>query len=393
MPKYAKFLKGLLTNKARLEEACKIIMNERCSAVLLNKLPSQEKDPESFTIPCDIGQLHIDNALADLGASISLMPYTMYKQLGLGEPKATRMSLELADRSIQYPRGIIKNILIKVDNFILPIDFVILNMPEDSRVPIILGRPFLATARAMIDVFNKKITLRVGDDDVIFDVDQSIKRPTTEDVECYGIDDLDNTINEEAQELLTNEEPDSFLSRGLEKSIDQSDPECCESVSSNGNNKSDPKSLIRRIDSANTPYPVTQGATQRDDVKSEHLYSASANEIEEKKLKLKILPQHLEYVYLDGDKSFPIIISSELSEKEKISLQQVLERRTGSIAWKMSNIKGINPSYCTHKILMEDDYKPVIQLQRRLNPKVQDVVKNEIMKLLDSWLIYPMLSS
>ncbi|GKC10168.1 reverse transcriptase domain-containing protein, partial [Tanacetum coccineum] len=186
MPKYAKFLKGLLTNKPRLEEACKIIMNERCSAVLLNKLPSKEKDPGSFTIPCDIGQLHIDNALADLGASISLMPYTMYKKLGLGEPKATRMSLELADRSIQYPRGIIENVLIKVDKFVLPIDFVILDMPEDSRVPIILGRPFLATARAMIDVFNKKITLRVGDDEVVFDVEQSTKRPTTEG-ECASI--------------------------------------------------------------------------------------------------------------------------------------------------------------------------------------------------------------
>ncbi|GJX02638.1 DNA-directed DNA polymerase [Tanacetum coccineum] len=183
-------------------------MNERCSTVLLNKLPSKEKDPGSFTIPCDVGQLHSDNALAYLGASISLTSYTMYEKLSLGEPKATRMSFELADRSIQYPRGIIKNVLIKVDKFVLPIDFVILDMPEDSRVPIILRRPFLATARAMIDVFNKKITL--GDDEVIFDIDQSIKRPTTKDDECYGIDDLDDTINEEAQKLLENEEPDSF---------------------------------------------------------------------------------------------------------------------------------------------------------------------------------------
>ncbi|GJY09830.1 hypothetical protein Tco_0378015 [Tanacetum coccineum] len=174
---------------------------------------------------------------------ISLMPYTMYKKLGLGELKATRMSLELADR------------------------------------------PFLATARAMIDVFNKKITLRVRDDEVIFDVNQSIKRPTTEDDECYRIDDFDDTINEEAQELLANEEPDSFF-----------------------------------------------GTTKCDDVKSEHLYSASANEINEKKPELKNLPQHLEYAYLQGDKSFPIIISSELSEKEKISLLQVLERRKGVIA-------------------------------------------------------------
>ncbi|GKD40270.1 DNA-directed DNA polymerase, partial [Tanacetum coccineum] len=230
MPKYAKFLKGLLTNKARLEEACTMTMNERCSTILLNKLPSKEKDIGSFTIPCDIGQLHINNDLADLGASISLMPYTMYEKLVLGEPKATRMRLELADRSIQYPRGIIENVLIKVDKFVLPIDFVILDMPEDSRVPIILGRPFLATARAMIDIFNKKITLMVGDDEVIFDVDQSIKRPTTEDDECYGIDDLDDTINVEAQKLLANEEPDSFLSRGLEKSIDQSDHKGCEPV-------------------------------------------------------------------------------------------------------------------------------------------------------------------
>ncbi|GKB36254.1 DNA-directed DNA polymerase [Tanacetum coccineum] len=310
MPKYAKFLKGLLTNKARLEEACKIIMNERCSALLLNKLPSKEKDPGSFTIPCNIGQLHINNALADLGVSISLMPYTMYKKLGLGEPEATRMSLELTDRSIQYPRGIIKSVLIKVDKFILPIDFVILDVPEDSRVPIILGRPFLATARAMIDVFNKKITLRVGDDEVIFDVDQSIKRPTTEDDECYVIDDLDETINEEAHELLANEEPNSFLSRGLEKSIDQSDLEFCEFASSDEKNGSDSKNSIRRIDSTNT----------------------SANKIDEKKPELKNLPQHLEYAYLYGDKSFPIIISSELFEKEKISLLQVLERRKGAIA-------------------------------------------------------------
>ncbi|GKD48214.1 DNA-directed DNA polymerase [Tanacetum coccineum] len=283
-------------------------MNERCSAVLLNKLPSKEKDPWSFTIPCDIGQLHINNALADLGASISLMPYTMYKKLGLGEPKATRMNLELADRSIEYPRGIIEDVLIQVDKFVLPIDFVILDMPEDSRVPIILGRPFLATARAMIDV------------------------PITKDDECYGIDDLDEMINKEARELLTNEEPDSFLSRGLEKSIDQSDLECCESTSRNDKNGSDLENSIRHIDSINTPYPVIHRTSNDDNVKNEHLYSASANEIDEKKSKLKNLPQHLEYAYLHGDKSFPIIISSELSENEKTSLLQVLERRKGAIA-------------------------------------------------------------
>ncbi|GKF41681.1 DNA-directed DNA polymerase [Tanacetum coccineum] len=172
MPKYAKYLKSLLTDKSILEEACTVTMNERCLDVLLNKLPSKEKDPGSFTIPCQVSHLQINNALADLGASISLMPYTMYEKLGLGEPKPIQMSLKLADRSIQYPRGIVENVLIKVDKFVLSIDLGILDIPKDSRILIILGRPFRATARAMIDVFNKKIMLRVGDDEVIFDMDQ-----------------------------------------------------------------------------------------------------------------------------------------------------------------------------------------------------------------------------
>ncbi|GJU81949.1 hypothetical protein Tco_1284314, partial [Tanacetum coccineum] len=140
--------------------------------------------------------------------------------------------------------------------------------------------------------------------------------------------------------------------------------------------------------SINKPYSVVQEIAEPVKLVREHLYSASDNEIDEKKLDLKDLPNHLEYAYLHGDKSFPIIISSEFSDKEKSSLLQVLEKRKGAISWKMPDIKGISPSYCTHKILMEDDFKPVIQPQRRLSPKVQDVVKNEIVKLLDSSLIY-----
>ncbi|GJV53389.1 DNA-directed DNA polymerase [Tanacetum coccineum] len=226
MPKYAKFLKGLLSNKARLEVACTVTMNERGSAVLLNKLPSKEKDTGSFTIPCDIGHLHIDNALADLGASISLMPYMMYEKLGLGEPKPTRMSLELTDRSIQYPRGIAEVVLIKIDKSVLPIDFVILDMRKDSRIPIILGRPFLATARAMIDVFNKKITLKVGSEEVIFDIDQSMKKPSMKDDECYGIDDLDTSIQSTAQELLEND----HRNKNLEDDVNRPDSENSEST-------------------------------------------------------------------------------------------------------------------------------------------------------------------
>ncbi|GKE66485.1 hypothetical protein Tco_1520646, partial [Tanacetum coccineum] len=273
-------------------------MNERCSSVLLNKLPLKEKDARSFTIPCDIGHLHINNALANLGASISLMPYTMYEKLGLGEPKATRLSLELADR------------------------------------------PFLATARAMIDVFNKKITLKVRDDEVIFDMDQSIKRSPAEDDKCYGVDDLDDAINIEAYELLANDTTDSFLLKRLEKSIEQSDLESYEYEAS------DDSDSIRRIEAINTPYLVAQKMTEPNKVKREQLYSASTNEIDEKKLELKNLPQHLEYAYLHEDKPFPIIISSELSEREKMLLLQVLEKRKGAIAWKMLERLCGNEYYC-----------------------------------------------
>ncbi|GJZ33127.1 reverse transcriptase domain-containing protein [Tanacetum coccineum] len=196
------------------------------------------------------------------------MPYTVYEKLGLGESKATRISLELADRSIQYPRGIIENVLIKVDKFVLLIDFIILDMPEDSRVPIILGRPLWQTA--------------------------SSKPPTKED-ECYGIDDLDDTINAEAQELLANEEPDSFLSRGLEKSIDQSDLEVRELVEYKTNSDSDSDEPIRHIMSINTLYLVAQETLKSVEVERKHLYSASANEIDGKKPELKDLPHHLEY--------------------------------------------------------------------------------------------------
>ncbi|GKC68631.1 reverse transcriptase domain-containing protein [Tanacetum coccineum] len=216
-----------------------------------NELLLKERNNSLSELEFEVGRsLHIiNNALADLGASISLMPYMMYEKLGPGEPKPMRMSLELADRSIQYPRGIAENVLIKIDKFILPIDFVILDMREDSKIPIILGRPFLVTARAMIDVFNKKITLRVGNEEVIFDVDQSIKRPPTEDDEFYGIDFLDTTIHLKTQELLEDDQLDSFLVNNLEENVNLFDLEKC----GKADDIVESKTPIRRIKEVNTP--------------------------------------------------------------------------------------------------------------------------------------------
>ncbi|GKC07855.1 putative reverse transcriptase domain-containing protein [Tanacetum coccineum] len=131
-------------------------------------IPRKEKDPGSFTLPCFINNVCFDNALVDLGASVSVMPLLTYLNLGLGELAHTRLTVELADRTVKYPKGIAENVLVGIGKFTFPVDFIILDMPEDIKVPLILGRPFLSTARAKIDVYKRKITLRVGEERIVF---------------------------------------------------------------------------------------------------------------------------------------------------------------------------------------------------------------------------------
>ncbi|GJT87190.1 homeodomain-like protein [Tanacetum coccineum] len=147
-------------------------INTRCSDVLQNELPPKEKDPGSFILPCAIGTTTLSNALADLGASMSIMPFSLFKRLGLGNPKPINMVIEMADRSMQSPMGIVENVLVKINKFIFPVDFIILDIIEDNKVLIILGRPMLATAHARIDVFGKKISLKVGTEQITFDINK-----------------------------------------------------------------------------------------------------------------------------------------------------------------------------------------------------------------------------
>ncbi|XP_076945468.1 uncharacterized protein LOC143616556 [Bidens hawaiensis] len=152
MLKYAKFLKDLLKKKDRLGEVSSISLMGDCSAVVLNRVPEKLSDPGVFTIPCFFGSDAMSHALADLGAGINLMSYSLYEKLELGELTPTRMSLSLADRSVKYPRCIIENFLVKVDKFVFLVDFMVPDMEADEKVPIILGRPFLRTAKVLIDV-------------------------------------------------------------------------------------------------------------------------------------------------------------------------------------------------------------------------------------------------
>ncbi|GJX34425.1 hypothetical protein Tco_0245982 [Tanacetum coccineum] len=133
-----------------------------------NSIPRKEKDPGSFTLPCFINNVCFDNALVDLGASVSVMPLSTYLNLGLGELAHTKLTVELADRTVKYPKGIAKNVLVGIGKFVFLVDFIILDMPEDIKVPLILERPFLSTARAKTDGYKRKITLMVGEEMIVF---------------------------------------------------------------------------------------------------------------------------------------------------------------------------------------------------------------------------------
>ncbi|XP_062118879.1 uncharacterized protein LOC133832571 [Humulus lupulus] len=170
MPSYLKFMKEIFSKKRKMENYDTVALTEECSSILQRKLPQKLRDPESFTIPCIIGNFECKHALCDLGANINLMPLSVFRRLGLGEGKPTTVTLQLADRSLAHPRGIIEDVLVKVDKFIFPTDFIVLDMEEDTNVPIIHGRPFLATEQALIDVQKGELRLRVQGDEVVFSV-------------------------------------------------------------------------------------------------------------------------------------------------------------------------------------------------------------------------------
>ncbi|XP_047952285.1 uncharacterized protein LOC125197659 [Salvia hispanica] len=168
MPSYAKFLKDVISKKRRWVEHETVNLTESCSAIIQKKLSAKMKDPGSFTISCIVGDSQVGKELCDLGASINLMPFSFFQKLKIGTLRPTTITLQMADRSVSYPRGIVKDILVKVNDFFFPVDFVVLDMEEDRNVPLILGRPFLATGKTMIDVQKRELTLRLNDESVIF---------------------------------------------------------------------------------------------------------------------------------------------------------------------------------------------------------------------------------
>ncbi|XP_014491939.1 uncharacterized protein LOC106754438 [Vigna radiata var. radiata] len=187
MLSYAKFLKELLMKKRKYVEKETIEAQGNCSAVIQRKLPPKLQDPGSFTIPCTIGELEVGKALIDLGGSINLMSLSMFKKIRGLELKPTRMTLQLTDKSLKYPYGVAEDVIVKVDKFLFPVDFVVMEMKENGDGPLILGRPFMKTARILIDVENGKLKVRVQDEEVNFDVFQAMSYPRDKN-SCFQID-------------------------------------------------------------------------------------------------------------------------------------------------------------------------------------------------------------
>ncbi|XP_071695446.1 uncharacterized protein [Rutidosis leptorrhynchoides] len=345
---YGKYLKTLLSNKGKdHENSSKFIITE-CKAIVQKfDIPEKLGDTGSITVPCSFNDSRVYQALADTRASINLMPYSLYKRLGLGELTPTRMSICLADSSFNYPIGIAENIPVRIDKFTFPADFVILEMKENDKIPIILGRPFLSTAAFEFQMQTKTYSLGIEDDRITLNNNLEL------DLSCTTIKYIETCVEEEVDEFLSMD-INEFVYEIKEENLDNEFEE------------------LMKDDFEEEHEPIT------DELRIKHSLEVPP------KIELKELPPHLEYVFLKDNSELPIIISSELSANQKEQLLEVLKKHKKAFAWKASDIRGIDPTFCIHKILLEENAKPVIQRQRRLNPNMAEVVKKEVLKLLDA---------
>ncbi|GJS88569.1 reverse transcriptase domain-containing protein [Tanacetum coccineum] len=381
MPKFASTLKSLISNKEFFFELAITPLNEHCSVVLLKKLPQKLGDPGKFLIPCDFPRMDECLALADLGASINLMSLSMWKKISLPELTPTCMTLELADRSISQLIGIAEDVYVKVGKFQFLADFVVVDFDADPRVPLILGRSFLKTGRALINVYGGELTLRVGKEAVnrIDVIDMACKEYSQE---VLGFSDVIASGNTTPyyDPIVSTSSPtptpfgdSDFLLEEVDAFLALEDVPTSSEVD---HSYYDPEGDILLLEAFLNDDPSLPPPTQgnyfpeiRKELKVCEAKNDKSSIDEPPEVELKDLPPYLEYAFLEGDDKLPVIIAKDLSVEEKAALIKVLKLHKRGIAWKLSDIKGINTEFCTHKILMEEDYKPAVQHERRVNPK------------------------
>ncbi|GJX95068.1 reverse transcriptase domain-containing protein [Tanacetum coccineum] len=336
--------------------------------------PNDPRPMSIFYIPCDFPELDECLALADLGASINLMPLSVFEKLNLQRLTKTRMILELADRSISTPTGIAEDVFVKVGTFYFPADFVVVDYDADPR-----SVDFMEVDH--IDITCEEYSQEIlGFSEVLANGNST---PSFEPI----VDTTSPTLTPfEGSDFILEEIEAELSDTSYKSGIDDAECDLEKDIL-----------LLEAILNSEPLSPLPNHANYFPEVRKElKICEAKTDETsidEPPEVELKDLPPHLEYAFLEGDNKLPVIIAKDLSVQEKAALIKVLQSHKRAIAWKLSDIKGINPEFCTHKILMEEDYTPAVQHQRRVNPKIHDVIKKEVEKLLDAGLIYPISDS
>ncbi|XP_070019610.1 uncharacterized protein [Nicotiana sylvestris] len=372
MPGCAKTMKDLMSRKFDFQDLSTVTLTQTCSAVVTRPMAQKMSDPGSFTIPCTIGSYVFAKALRDLGTNINLMPLAVYTKLCIGRARPISLLLQLADRTVKRPTGILDDVLVQVGKFVFPADFVILDCQVDEEIPIILGRPFLATRRALVDCETRELKMRLNDEEVIFNVQQSMRRPSGY-ANCSLAEAVDVILQEDDM-AMTAKDPLEGCLINLEEIDAGRLAKWVMALEGQGFWKREPQFESLEFEKRATP-------------------PAKLSVEEPPKLELKPLPAHLRYVFLGPDSTLPIIISSGLLDVQVEQLLQVLQESKTVIGWTMADIKGINPAFCMHKILLEEGHKPSRKHQRRLNPNMKEVVKKEVIKWLDTRIIFPISDS
>ena len=290
------------------------------------------------------------------------MPLSIFKRLGLGEARPTSVTLQLADRSLKHPRGVIEDVLVKVDKFIFPADFIVLYMEEDKEIPIILGRPFLSTGREMIDVQRGELKLRVQEDEVKFNVFEAVRHPAESDT-CFMTKTVEAIVS--SQNGLTNPLEASLVLSDSEKLGEEAEEyvKWMDSCEPNRRKYYEPLGEITQTLVPSIEQPP--------------------------KMEQKPLPSHLRYAYLGNSSTLLVIILASLTVTEEEKLLRVHRDHKAALGWSLADLKGIRPSMCMHRILLEDGHRPSVEAQRRLNPTMKEVVRKEVLKWLDAGVIYP----
>ncbi|CAN6718900.1 unnamed protein product [Malus baccata var. baccata] len=389
VPRYAKFLKELCTTRKRISNKEVVKVSENVSAVLQRKLPPKCKDPGSFTIPCVIGNTRFEKCMLDLGASINVMPYSISASMNLGELKQDGVIIQLADRSNAYPKGVLEDVLVQVNHLIFPADFYVLEMEDSSHapsLPILLGRPFMKTARTKIDVFMGTLTMEFDGDIIRFNLSETIKYPM-DDHSCFAIDIVDSLAQVHLDRMN-----DDALEIALVHDIGARNK--CGGIHATHGMESDhiavpPCGEVFEMVAALESLPSHSGKSPLSILDSVLANKLLPSIVQAPTLELKPLPSQLKYVFLGEDQTLPVIISSSLTAQEEDKLIRVLKEHKSAIGWTLADIKGISPTTCMHRILLEEGAKPSREAQRRLNPPMLEVVKKEVIKLLDYGVIYP----